>query len=35
VIAEAAQERNRRIFPSSLRFVVNWTEEVRQLLAPR
>ena len=35
VIAEAAQERNRRIFPGSLRFVVNWTAEVRNLLAPR
>ena len=35
VMTEAAQERNRKIFPSSLRFVVNWTEEVRQLLAPR
>src|SRR5688572_5579200 len=35
VIPEAATERQRKLFPTSLRFVVNWTEEVRQLLTPR
>ena len=34
-VAEAATERNRRMFPTSLRFVLNWTEDVRRLLAPR
>jgi serine/threonine protein kinase len=34
-VTEAAAERNRKIFPSSLRFVLNWTEELRQRLAPR
>ena len=32
---DAAAERNRKIFPSSLRFVLNWTEELRQPLARR
>ena len=34
VITEAAQERNRRIFPSTLRVVLNWTQEVEQFLSP-
>jgi hypothetical protein len=32
VMTEAGQERNRRIFPSTLRFVLNWAQEVQQLL---
>jgi len=32
-IAESADERNRRIFPSTLRLVMNWTEDVKRLLA--
>jgi serine/threonine-protein kinase len=32
VMTEAGQQRNRRIFPSTLRFVLNWTQEVQQLL---
>jgi hypothetical protein len=31
-VTDAAAERNRRIFPSSLRIVLNWTEELRQRL---
>ena len=34
-VDEAATERNRRMFPTSLRFVLNWTEDVRRLLATR
>jgi eukaryotic-like serine/threonine-protein kinase len=34
-IPEAALERQRRLLPTSLRFVLNWTGEVRQLLATR
>jgi hypothetical protein len=34
-VAEASTERDRQIFPSSLRFVLNWTQEVQRLLAPR
>jgi len=35
-IPEIAAERNRRIFPASLRFILNWTEEVQRLLqSPR
>ena len=32
-IPEPADERNRKIFPSTLRLVLNWTEELRELLA--
>jgi Tol biopolymer transport system component len=31
--AEDAEARNRKVFPASLRLVLNWTEEVRRLLA--
>ena len=31
-IAEAAQARASKINPTSLRFVLNWTEEVQRLL---
>jgi hypothetical protein len=34
-IPEAAQARAARLAPSSLRFILNWTEGVRELLAPR
>jgi serine/threonine-protein kinase len=34
-VADAAIERNLKIFPSTLRFVLNWTQEVQRLLAPR
>jgi serine/threonine-protein kinase len=34
-ITEAAQQRQRALQPTTLRFVVNWTQEVRQLLTPR
>ena len=34
-VPDAALARNRRIFPSTLRFVLNWTEEAGRLLAPR
>jgi eukaryotic-like serine/threonine-protein kinase len=33
-VPEVAAERARKIFPSSLRFILNWTEEVRRLLNP-
>ena len=33
--ADAAAERDLKIFPPSLRFMLNWTDEVRRLLAPR
>ena len=32
-VNESVEERNRRIFPSTLRVVLNWTEEVQRLLA--
>jgi len=32
-IAESAEERNRRIFPSTLRLVMNWTEDLKRLVA--
>ena len=32
-IAETANERSRQIFPSTLRLIQNWTEEVQRLLA--
>lgn len=32
-IPEPAGERNRKIFPSTLRLVLNWTEELQRLLA--
>ena len=34
-IPEAAQARASRISPTSLRFILNWTEEVQRLIAPR
>jgi hypothetical protein len=34
-IPEAAQARASKINPNSLRFVLNWTQEVQRLLAPR
>jgi serine/threonine protein kinase/Tol biopolymer transport system component len=34
-IADVAAERASAIFPSRLRFVSNWTQEVQRLLAPR
>jgi hypothetical protein len=34
-IPAAAQARASKINPNSLRFILNWTEEVRRLLAPR
>jgi hypothetical protein len=34
-IPDAAQERSRRMAPVSLRFVLNWTQGIQQLLAPR
>ena len=34
-ITDVAAERARTIYPSRLRFVENWTEDVRRLLAPR
>jgi len=35
-IPEIAAERNRKLFPSSLRFILNWTEDVQRLLqSPR
>ena len=32
-IAEIAEERNRRIFPSTLRLILNWTQQTERLLA--
>ena len=34
-IPEAAEERNRKLAPSSLRFVLNWSHEVQRLLATK
>jgi serine/threonine-protein kinase len=34
-IPEAAQERARTLSPTSLRFVLNWTQGIQQLFAPR
>ena len=34
-IPEAQQERARRLSPVSLRFILNWRDEVRRLFAPR
>ena len=32
-ISEPSGERDRKIFPSTLRLVLNWTEELQRLLA--
>jgi eukaryotic-like serine/threonine-protein kinase len=34
-IAAAAEARARRLAPTSLRFIMNWTQEVQRLLSPR
>jgi serine/threonine-protein kinase len=34
-IPEVAAERVQKIYPSSLRFIMNWTQEVQRLLQPR
>jgi hypothetical protein len=34
-IPEAAQARAARINPTSLQFILNWTQEVQRLLTPR
>jgi hypothetical protein len=33
-IREQVDERNKKIFPSTLRIVLNWTEELQRLLSP-
>ena len=30
---EAAAERNQKVFPSTLRFIFNWTDEVERMIA--
>ena len=35
VYQAADDERNRKMFPASLRFVLNWTQEVSRLLTAR
>jgi hypothetical protein len=32
-VPDAGEERIRKIFPSQLRFVLNWSQEIRRLLA--
>jgi serine/threonine protein kinase len=34
-IPEAAEERSRKIFPSTLRLILNWTEDTKRLLASK
>jgi hypothetical protein len=31
-VATSAEERNRKIYPSTLRIVLNWTDDVQRLL---
>jgi len=32
-VPEAAAERNQKVFPSTLRFIFNWTDEVERMIA--